>query len=62
VCVCIFITKYYKARRLLDGFSSSPRREKEINLLVKEDINWRHILEKEKGEKRSFFDLPHDTT
>ena len=34
-----FITKYYKARRLLDGFSSSPRREKEINLLVKEDIN-----------------------
>jgi hypothetical protein len=39
VCVCIFITKYYKARRLLDGFSSSPRREKEINLLVKEDIN-----------------------
>ena len=68
VCVCIFITKYCKARRLLDGFSCSPRREKEIKPVGKRRHQLTSYLgrerekkKKKKWEKRSFFDLPHDT-
>ena len=55
MCVCIFITKYCKARRLLDGFSCSPRREKEIKPVGKRRHQLTSYLgrEREKKKKKS---------